>query len=392
MEEDEELFFAEEEPEEDNNIIEGWKIILVDDDREVHNVTKIALSDFIFEGKKLVFLSAYSAKEAKALIEENSDTAMIFLDAIMETENAGLDVVKYIRDVLKNKCLRIILRTGQPGQISEDKVTFLYDINDYKTKTELTRQRLISTVITSLRSFVSLVELEKSKIELEKIANENYQLYKQLEEKVAERTKELKEKNQQLEQEIEERHLVEQELQKANRELERLASLDGLTQVANRRQFDRYLATEWRRGMRTRLPLSLILCDVDYFKQYNDTYGHQAGDDCLVEIARVISRAIKRAADLVARYGGEEFVIILPNTSIQGALHLAESIRESLKKLQLPHSQSQVSQWVTLSLGVSSLIPDRSTSKELLVAMADKALYEAKKQGRDRVCIAPLAV
>ncbi len=354
-EEDEEIFFAEEELEEDNNQREAWKIILVDDEPEVHEVTKMALNDLIFEGKKIIFLSAYSAKEAKALLKQHPDTALIFLDVIMETETAGLDLVKYIREVLKNQCLRIILRTGEPGQVQQERVTFLYDINDYKTKTELTRQRLISTVITSLRGFISLVELEKSKIELEKKNNENYQLYKQLEkyaytleEKIAERTKELEQKNQQLEQEVKERRRIEEKLQKANQDLERLAHLDGLTQVANRRQFEGYLNCEWRRGVRSKLPLSLILCDVDYFKQYNDTYGHQAGDDCLVRIARVISTIIKRTTDLVARYGGEEFVIILPNTSSLRALHLAESLRERVKKLQLSHSQSQVSQWVTL--------------------------------------------
>lgn len=177
------------------------------------------------------------------------------------------------------------------------------------------------------------------------------------------------------------------ELEKANQELQRIATLDGLTKVANRRRFDEYLAQEWQRATREKQPLALILCDVDYFKRYNDYYGHQGGDDCLRQVALAMSRAVKRPADLLARYGGEEFVVILPNTEIEGAASVAQAIREEMQQLKMPHAQSDVSEYVSLSLGVSSVNPSQNLAPETLIATADEALYEAKKQGRNRFII-----
>ncbi|MEG4812541.1 diguanylate cyclase [Microcoleus sp. F8-D3] len=176
-----------------------------------------------------------------------------------------------------------------------------------------------------------------------------------------------------------------QQLQAANLKLERLASLDALTQLANRRRFDQYLETEWRRQAREQTPLSLILCDIDSFKSYNDTYGHQGGDECLRQVAAAIGNAVNRPADLVARYGGEEFAVILPNTSIQGAVVVAEHIQLKIAALQLPHTGSQVSEYVTLSLGVASIVPGSESGAEILIAAADQALYQAKRLGRDRI-------
>jgi diguanylate cyclase (GGDEF)-like protein/PAS domain S-box-containing protein len=176
-----------------------------------------------------------------------------------------------------------------------------------------------------------------------------------------------------------------QQLQAANLKLERLATSDELTQLANRRRFDQYLETEWCRQLREQTPLSLILCDIDYFKSYNDTYGHQGGDECLRQVARAIGDAVHRPADLVARYGGEEFAVILPNTKIQGAVQVAERIRVKIAALQLPHAGSQVSQYVTLSLGVASIVPGSESGAEILIATSDQALYQAKRLGRDRI-------
>jgi two-component system, cell cycle response regulator len=172
-------------------------------------------------------------------------------------------------------------------------------------------------------------------------------------------------------------------LHQANHELERLINLDGLTQVANRRRFDQVLEFEWCRLRREKLPLSLILCDVDYFKLYNDTYGHIAGDICLQKVAQTINNSVKRPADLVARYGGEEFAVLLPNTNLKGALKVAELIRHQIQELYLPHIASNISQYVTLSMGVSSLVPTHEESKEVLIRVADCALYEAKSRGRN---------
>lgn len=204
--------------------------------------------------------------------------------------------------------------------------------------------------------------------------------------------KRLEEQNIRLQQEIAQRKRAEEALRKvaaeleiANQELHRLATLDGLTQIANRRRFDEYLAQEWRRHVRSRLSLSLILCDIDYFKQYNDTYGHQAGDDCLKQVAQKMHRTVKRATDLVARYGGEEFAVILPDTNIDGAVNVAQDIQKAVYNLQIPHNHS-VNGYITLSLGVVGLIPINQQSPDELVAAADKALYEAKEKGKNRVC------
>jgi diguanylate cyclase (GGDEF)-like protein/PAS domain S-box-containing protein len=178
-----------------------------------------------------------------------------------------------------------------------------------------------------------------------------------------------------------------QQLEAANQELKRLATLDGLTQLANRRRFDEYLEQEWWRLAREQQPLSLILCDIDFFKRYNDTYGHQAGDECLKQVAVALQRSVKRPADVVARYGGEEFAVILPHTADTGALCLAELIREEVRNLSLTHAGSNVSSHITLSLGVAGMIPQLDATFADLVAAADAALYEAKASGRDRVVL-----
>lgn len=198
--------------------------------------------------------------------------------------------------------------------------------------------------------------------------------------------------NRQLQEEIQRRKEIEAalqrsqtELQKANTELYRLAHLDGLTHVANRRRFDEYIDREWRRLAREKRPLSLIMCDVDYFKPYNDHYGHQMGDDCLRAIARAISDALKRPADLAARYGGEEFAILLPNTPLEGAIAVAEDISRSVRHLEIPHPHSQIGAIVTLSFGVGSQIPQSENHPSTLIDLADRALYRSKQNGRDRV-------
>lgn len=198
--------------------------------------------------------------------------------------------------------------------------------------------------------------------------------------------RQLEEQNELLRQEIRDRLAAETALQAANQELQRLAHMDGLTQVANRRNFDSTLAQEWRRLAREQQSLSLILCDVDFFKRYNDTYGHQVGDDCLRNIASSISTALKRPSDLVARYGGEEFAVILPNTPLQGATHVAREIQAAVRALGMAHTGSSVSKFVTLSIGIASVIPLSKFSPMSLVAAADRALYRAKLEGRDRVC------
>ena len=181
--------------------------------------------------------------------------------------------------------------------------------------------------------------------------------------------------------------LTEDALMEANQELQRLASVDGLTQIANRRRFDEYLQHEWKRQVREQIPLSLLLCDIDFFKRYNDTYGHLAGDECLRQIAHAVHCASGRPADLAARYGGEEFVMVLPNTDAEGALHVAGAIQDAVSHLKIPHAGSSVSHYVTLSIGVSCTIPMRTASPDALINAADHALYAVKKQSRNDILL-----
>lgn len=178
------------------------------------------------------------------------------------------------------------------------------------------------------------------------------------------------------------------ELDTANQELQRLSASDGLTGIANRRYFDEHITREWRRARRNASSISLMMCDVDHFKLFNDTYGHQAGDECLRRIAGAIATSLERGSDLAARYGGEEFVVVLCETAIGGALIVAEKIRHAVHALNIPHVGSSLGR-VTLSIGLAAAVPELDDASDNLIAMADKALYDAKHNGRDRVCRAP---
>jgi two-component system cell cycle response regulator len=189
---------------------------------------------------------------------------------------------------------------------------------------------------------------------------------------------------------ITDRVRAERALQEANEELQRLALLDGLTHIANRRYFNTEIAKVWQDLILTAGSLSLILCDVDYFKHYNDCYGHLAGDGCLQWVAQAISKALKKQeiADteyLLARYGGEEFAAILPHTDARKALQIANNIRQAVEDLKIPHARSSLGNYVTLSVGVVTTIPSIEFSPEALIGVADLALYEAKERGRNKV-------
>ena len=206
--------------------------------------------------------------------------------------------------------------------------------------------------------------------ELEALANSFNRMAEQLQESYAT-----------LEQKVEERT---SELAESNRKLELLSATDALTGIANRRRFDEVLALEWSRATRTRQPLALAMLDIDWFKPYNDHYGHQAGDVCLQRVAHVISSSICRGTDLVARYGGEEFVFMAPATNAETALSLAQKLCEEFRSIALPHDQSPFG-CVTVSIGVASMIPDVEQSSKVLIEAADRAMYRAKELGRNRV-------
>ncbi len=205
-------------------------------------------------------------------------------------------------------------------------------------------------------------ELEELADSFNRMAEQLQESYATLEQKVEERTRELAE---------------------SNRKLELLSSTDALTGIANRRRFDEVLALEWSRATRTGQPLALAMLDIDWFKPYNDHYGHQAGDACLQRVAHVISSSISRGTDLVARYGGEEFVFIAPATDAGTALSLAEKLCEEFRSIALPHEHSLFG-YVTVSIGVASMIPDVEQNSKILIEAADQAMYRAKVLGRNR--------
>jgi diguanylate cyclase (GGDEF)-like protein len=175
------------------------------------------------------------------------------------------------------------------------------------------------------------------------------------------------------------------ELKKYRDILENLSLIDGLTGIANRRHFDEVFDREWRRALRFTNPLSMIMIDIDFFKDYNDCYGHLEGDECLRTIARIIKESVNRGGDTVARYGGEEFSVLLPMTGAEKAFYLAEKVRENIEKMRIPNFRSEINGYVTVSVGVATDIPQRNTSPSTLIDNADKALYLAKNGGRNRV-------
>ena len=166
---DDEILIIDDEKVDSNRIKQGWKVLIVDDEPEVHRITKMTLAKFEFDNKPIEFIHAYTGREAKAIVTNETDIALVLLDVVMETDNAGLDVVRYVRNELHNQQIRIVLRTGQPGQAPEDDVVVNYDINDYKDKTELTSQKLRTLIRASLRSYRDICSLEHNRKGLEKV-------------------------------------------------------------------------------------------------------------------------------------------------------------------------------------------------------------------------------
>jgi diguanylate cyclase (GGDEF)-like protein len=193
----------------------------------------------------------------------------------------------------------------------------------------------------------------------------------------------LEEKTRELDAKILELEVLHKELEEKNAKLELLSSLDGLTGLFNRRYFDDNLLKEWKQAIRDNTCLSLLIVDIDYFKNYNDYYGHLEGDDCLRKVAQSLYEALLRPTDIIARYGGEEFTVILPNTGSEGAGEVARRMMDSVARLDIVHKTSLVAETVTISIGVSSILPTRKLTVTSLLDRADKALYQAKEEGRN---------
>ncbi|HEB85857.1 MAG TPA: diguanylate cyclase [Gammaproteobacteria bacterium] len=314
-------------------VAEGIRRMLVDEDMDFHYCS-----------------------DPKAAIQTAADigATTILQDLVMPGVD-GMTLVRFYRNHPATRNIPVIvLSTREDPKIKSD--AFNNGATDYLVKLP-DKVELIARIQAHSRSFMAQMERDAAFAEL-------HNMQKQLEEANA-------------------------QLQLQNEELDRLSSQDGLTGIANRRHFDQVLEAEWRRADREQTMLSLIMTDIDFFKLFNDNYGHQGGDDCLKQVSAALQKTICRPGDLVARYGGEEFVLILPNTPVESAMIIAEKLCASVRELKIKHELSKVSDVVTFSMGVATMIPAPGMVSGLLISAADQALYEAKEEGRNRVCRAP---
>ena len=326
-------------------------ILIVDDSRHI----RIQLRHFLSMGGYSDLLFAENAHEAFKLLGITNQEGLageidLILMDISMPEVEGIEACRKIKTAEHTTDIPVIMVTGNTSAEALDSA-FQAGAVDYITK-PVNKVELLARVSSVLRL--------KNEMDCRKAR----------EKELLEMTMLLEETNKKLEQ--------------ANEMLRRLSVTDGLTGISNRRYFEEFLTREWERACRYTRPLSALMLDIDFFKAYNDTYGHQRGDECLKQVARSLSDAVKRPSDIVARYGGEEFVVLLPETDLDGAVKIAEFIKEKVSDLNIPHAGSKVSQQVTLSIGIASMVPTLISKPEDLIAYADKALYQAKEGGRDR--------
>jgi diguanylate cyclase (GGDEF)-like protein len=303
-----------------------WTVLVVDDDAEVHAVTRLMLTHARIEGRGLNLLHAHSAAEARPMLARHGDIALVLLDVVMETEHAGLDLAQYVRDQLGNDAVRIVLRTGQPGQAPAHDVVARYNIDDYVAKSELTFERLQILVTTALRTYAQL------------------------------------------------------------RHLQRMAHADPLTGLPNRRRMEQLVYGAWEDLGRADARLVAVMVDVDHLKDFNTRHGHPAGDRVLLEVARVLSMHVPGTAWL-GRHGGEEFLVLLRGATMTQGVELGERLRDVVTQLKLPHPDVAPG-IVTVSVGVASLEPrlhPMDAGYPQLIKDADRALLRAKHAGRNRV-------
>lgn len=322
------------------------KILIVDDRPENLLALEGLLDPFNVE-----LIKANSGEEALAHTLDH-DFALILLDVQMPGMD-GYEVAELMRGNKKNKHIPIIFVTAAS-----------------KASSHIFRGYESGAVDYLLKPLIPVMFQSKVGVFIE--------LYEQKEA--------LREKTQEFDRKLVELEELQQQLEETNEQLLLLSTTDGLTGLFNRRRFDEVLNEEWKRGIRSQQPLSFIILDIDHFKAYNDTYGHQAGDDCLREVARTLASVPLREMDKIARIGGEEFAIILPETDNEGAMLAAQRIRASIDELEIPHSSSLSHQHLTISVGVSTVVPDLAFSSRKLLEAADDALYEAKRRGRNCCC------
>ncbi len=322
-------------------------ILVVDDSPDVHFQLKVFLNSSGYQ--KLTF--AKSASEAYTALEIDSPEPnhrkfdLVLMD-IMMPDIDGIAACRRIKKCKSLEDIPIIMVTGKTDN-EFLQIAFSEGVVDYITK-PIDKVELLARVRSVLR-LKHEIDHRKSR------ENELIEVTRQLE--------------------------------AANQMLLQLSFNDALTGVANRRSFEELIAKEWSRVARHSRPISLIMIDVDCFKIYNDSYGHQCGDECLKQVAKGLRNTLKRPGDFIARYGGEEFVVILPDTELEGACQIAENMRRSIDSLKIAFKESSVRDQVTVSMGIAVTIPGIDSKLDLLINSADKALYQAKKEGRDRVKI-----
>ena len=328
-------------------------ILIVDDKPENLRLLATILTNQGYEVRKAIN-GKLCIRAALTIVPD-----LILLDINMP-EMSGYEVCQYLKKQPQTQSVPIIFLSALNEPLDKVKA-FEYGGNDYISK-PFQLEEVCIRIKNQLKICSLQKQLEQQKQELEK-------------------------QNQRLEQEIHDRMAAEKKLLQINQNLQTLATVDSLTQLANRHAFDRFLEREWRRMCREKQPIGIILCDVDYFKLYNDCFGHQAGDRCLQAVSKAIADVVKRPADLVARYGGEEFAVVLPNTNSHGVSTVAEMIRQGVENLHLEHPKSSVKNYVTLSLGIACTIPHQNSSPEQLIRFSDSALYEAKQKGRNQAVL-----
>jgi len=314
------------------------KVLLVDDQPMIAEAVRRALA----EEKDIEF--HYCSDPTKAIKEANKIKPTLILQDLVMPEVNGLMMVKFFRVNKETAQVPIVVLSSKedPKVKSE---AFSLGVNDYLVKLP-DNIELIARIRHHSKAYIYHKQRDEAFLALQE---------------------------------------SQKKLNEANRTLEKLSSLDGLTGIANRRQFDNTLEQEWQRAIRHTTAISLLMIDIDFFKLFNDTYGHQKGDACLKKIAILIKGMQVHSTDLAARYGGEEFALILPETSRKDAIDRANRLLEKVRSTRLPHASSNVQDYVTISIGVATEIPERDTSPASLIEIADQALYKAKNNGRNLV-------
>jgi diguanylate cyclase (GGDEF)-like protein len=324
------------------------RILIVDDDSGIRKVLKLRLSSEGFD-----VISASSAHEAFNLlgmdndIEADTNIDLILMDILMP-ELDGIDACRKMKSKAPIKDIPIILMTAS-SDYQHLEEAFNAGAADYIAK-PFNKVELMARIRSALRL--------KSEIDRRKRREQGLTT-------------------------------TARKLREANNKLARLSTIDELTEVYNRRYFDNALEKEFQRSIRNQAPISMIMIDVDGFKAFNDCYGHVQGDRCLKQIASTLKKTLKRSHDFIARYGGEEFCVVLPETSKAGVWSMAEAFRSRVENLSIDHVKAPVGNRVTISLGAASMAPQPGVMSEELIKRADRALYESKIAGRNRVTLAP---